>query len=847
MDSPRPPVRAPDGERLPGRARPGRPPQRPASRADAARTGLYRANRIPGSAVGQPVRSRRAAFGQSAAAAIVGVAVGISLALVAMMSGLPHSGGALAAPPGRSSSGFVDPEFAPISLTSRDPSASGWFGMAVAVSGSTYVVGAPEEANGDGDAYVVNESTGAAETLVHPTDSDIGFGQSVAVASGRIIVGAPLGGSPETGLVYVYNEATDALEATYSSPEAQTFYDGFLGEFGWAVAASGTWIVVGAPYENTSGVPLAGHAYIINAATGQMRMIESPDPQEFGQFGSSVAVSGNFVLVGAPDETPAGTAFTGAGDAYLFSATTGDLITTYTSPGPFVNEIFGTSVAVDGPGGVAVVGAPCTCEDSGGGAYEYNLDSGSLQALASPNPSLGGAFGSSVAASDGIVVVGAPGEPSDGVTAAGNAYVFSESSGSLIGSDLAPPDPQEYGEFGRAVAENGTAVVVGAPTERASGLAESGQAFLFTQVPLQVSSPNAAYVGDLGSSVAVDNGVVVAGAPYETANDIGEAGHAYLLAARDGPILTLTSPNVQDQGLFGFAVGMAGQFTFVGAPYENVTTSYPEAGRVYEYNTSTGALIRTLTAPGTPSEGRFGYSLAASGNLVVVGADAVSGNGAAYVFYASNGTRAATLLDPTSGDWAFGFSVAVSGGTVAVGAPLQGPDAIGAAFVFNATKGTLIDSFTNPDGLGGAFGLSVALGAGNLVVGAPENTFGSTTDAGNVYLFSVATAALLQNVTSPNAISYGYFGQSVADNGGTIVIGAPGETAFGFVSVGSAYLLHASGGALYDRYNSPVLSQDGSFDFGVAVAIGPGGMVAVGAEAYSDSGPFPGYLYLFFL
>ncbi len=779
--------------------------------------------------------------------AVAGVVVGVVMVLASVLLAVPLRAGSPSSASNGAPGAFVDPEFPPAILTSADPSSYGWFGHAVAVSGSTYVVGAVDEGDDAGAAYVENESTGTVVALAHPTDSGAEFGESVAIGSDRIVVGAPYGGSLSTGLVYVYNASTGSLEATYASPYAQPSFAGYSGLFGYSVATSGNWIVVGAPYENASGTAFAGHAYIINAVSGQIRMIESPEPQSEGQFGLSVSVSGNFVLVGAPGEEPAGTSYLEGGNAYLFSAATGDLITTYTSPTPNTYDLFGESVAIDGPGNVAVVGSPYCCAEGGAGAvFEISLVSGTMQTLVSPAPSSDGAFGTSVAAGKGVIAVGAPEEPSNGAAAAGNVYLFSESNASVVISELAPPGTPKDAQMGVAVAVNGSAVIVGAPFENASGLAGAGLAYIYTQIPLQVSSPNSIDYGEFGESVAV-NGVVALGAPDERVGDLADAGHAYILTGSAGPIQSLMSPNAQADGYFGWSIAIGAGGTFVGAPRETVGES-DTAGRVYEFNSSTDSLEQTFTAPEAPSSGQFGTAVAVSGDLLVVGAPGFEDEGAAYVFSASTGTLLQTLTDPNGGSGAeFGYSVAISSGTVAVGAPYDGPGSPGVVYLFNATEGTPIASDANPNAVGGEFGLSVALGSGILVVGAPENSFGSTIDAGNVYLFSATSGALLQNLSSPNPVAYGYFGRSVADNGGRIVIGAPGEAAFGVALAGNLYILSAKGGAVTDRYNSPVLAQAHSFSFGLTVAIGPGGRIASSASGYSSEGPYPGLLYLFFL
>src|SRR5205823_6239789 len=115
------------------------------------------------------------------------------------------------------------------------------------------------------------------------------------------------------------------------------------------------------------------------------------------------------------------------------------------------------------------------------------------------------------------------------------------------------------------------------------------------------------------------------------------------------------------------------------------------------------ALIATLNNP-TPGNGcYFGYSVAVSGNTVVVGAHGDDTGaydaGSAYVFNATTGALVATLINPTlaTGDY-FGSSVAVSSNIVVVGAPFDYTGVVdsGSAYVFNAATGALVATLNNP-------------------------------------------------------------------------------------------------------------------------------------------------------
>ena len=100
--------------------------------------------------------------------------------------------------------------------------------------------------------------------------------------------------------------------------------------------------------------------------------------------------------------------------------------------------------------------------------------------LTSPNAQTNGQFGSSVAINEGdpLVVVGAPFETANALSAAGHAYVFDATDGSLV-TTLTSPNAQSGGEFGLSAAVSGTTVVVGAPDETGGGFTLAGHAYIF--------------------------------------------------------------------------------------------------------------------------------------------------------------------------------------------------------------------------------------------------------------------------------------------------------------------------------------------------------------------------------
>jgi FG-GAP repeat len=402
----------------------------------------------------------------------------------------------------------------------------------------------------------------------------------------------------------------------------------------------------------------------------------------------------------------------------------------------------------------------------------------------------------------GLFVLGIMMAPS--VTAANGSFSVGLNSGLSTGVHhfkLTSPNAETWGFFGYSVAISGTTGVVGAPAENASGDYEAGHAYTYTFNTTMgkristLTSPNPQIDGYFGWSVAVSGTTVVIGAYGETASGLSGAGHAYIFNAMTGKLLsTLTSPNAQTGRNFGYSVAVSGTTVVVGAPYENAS-GRSEAGHAYTFNASTGKRISTLTSPNAQSDGFFGYSVAVSGTTVVVGApyETASGQseaGHAYTFNATTGKQISTLTGPNGGN--FGWSVAIGGKTVVVGAAAataSGQPFAGQAYTVNSTTGKRISTLSSPNAQNtGYFGDSVAVSGLTVVVGATYETASGQSEAGHAYTFNATTGKRISTLTSPNAQTSGYFGWSVAISGATVVIGAYGENASGDSVAGHAYV-----------------------------------------------------------
>jgi hypothetical protein len=347
------------------------------------------------------------------------------------------------------------------------------------------------------------------------------FGWSVATSGKYVVVGAPGendSGKTKGGNAYVYDAKTGALDRTLTDPNVQA-----NGHFGYSVSIYGQTVVVGAPYETSGGYAEAGNVYVYDAATGTLlESLISPNAQSYGEFGTSVANTGSTVVIGAPDENSSGDYE--AGNAYLFGATDRTLISTLTDPFAASHGYFGGSVAINGSH--LLVGA---AGEGSGYAFFYDTNGTYFRSYASLE--LGDVFGAAVALTSSRVAIGAPGAPDGATDSAGATYVYDESTGAASYT-LVSQNPQEDGDFGCAVAIDTKSIVVGAYGEAVSDESQAGHLYEFKAASgdhvSTRSSPNAQSDGFYGWSVSLSTTDVVVGAPYETASGDGNAGHVYL-------------------------------------------------------------------------------------------------------------------------------------------------------------------------------------------------------------------------------------------------------------------------------------------------------------------------------
>ena len=623
--------------------------------------------------------------------------------------------------------------------------------------------------------------------------------------------------TPNAGAAYVFtkpatggwaNELTEDHRTESARPTAP---DGAAkDEFGISVVIYVDTVVVGAHQptyqENNKDVDVGpGAAYVFTRDSnsgkwGQPVKLTASNGVLGDGFGISVAVHGNTAVVGAYlDDRDA--AVTSSGSAYVFARKSGVWSQTHNlaAPDSAPNDWFGHSVAVDD--GTLLAGLP---QDDGrrGSAYAINISNAKWVDFFSTELTMSD--------DDRYYVYRVRNLTND------QQYAFRVRS---VNDAAKPPSAETVAATPRSAKPGKTEGLSAQPgysrvtlswdDPRDSSLTGYQVLQPTEQTKLTAGSDGEAN-GEFGESVAVDDGTAVVGAPEHDINGNANAGAAYvftrdpLTGVWSDPIELTAGSGGAANDWFGYSVAVDGDGdTIVVGAYQHYLTDdenniLADAGAAYVFTRDplTGVWSEPvkLIAAGGAANDRFGYSVAVGGDTVVVGTQGHNGKtGAAYVFtWDTNDGWSQTAKLAASGGAGFdyfGHSVAVHRETVVIGA--RGHSLTpGAAYVFTwdsenrvwgedpgsgETHRIETAKLTASDANNGdQFGQSVAVDGATVVVGAQQgdNTRGSayvfTKPTDNDWADNTETARL---AASDRGASDS-FGASVAIRGGTIVVGA---------------------------------------------------------------------------
>jgi len=348
-------------------------------------------------------------------------------------------------------------------------------------------------------------------------------------------------------------------------------------QFGNDVDISHEWAVVGARYDNELGNE-AGAAYILKFEAGtwiQHSKLLATNGQMNDEFGASVSISDNRILIGAPgnDDT-----VQDGGTAYIFEYNGTNWIETeiLVPNNPSIDDRFGSSVSVDK--NYAAIGT--ISEDSialnSGAVYifEYSNNWTESAVLKASDAESDDHFGCDLSVSGSQIVIGAKEEDSDGLNA-GAVYIFERNDFGIWNQSekLTINNPEAGRELGTSVDISGNHVAIGAPKSDLNGL-DYGVVLVYSKIgnnwfEEQVLQPDSLHTfAGFGASVSISSNYLIAGAPYLNASSPTE-GEAYIFR-NDGTIWSLQSSleasDFEIEDYFGSSVSAFGHNVLIGAP-----------------------------------------------------------------------------------------------------------------------------------------------------------------------------------------------------------------------------------------------------------------------------------------
>ena len=395
----------------------------------------------------------------------------------------------------------------------------------------TFTVGEGEEPEGPGPS--TGTPFGGTPAVVSSAELD-GFGSAIAIQGDYALVGAPLA-NEGTGAVLVFTRDGD----TWTQLTQLTAADGAAGDrFGAAITMDDNYAIVGAPEADVAADPdvlvNAGAAYVFQLISGAWTETDKISP--FGgnagaqdRFGFSVAASGDFVVIGAYEDDNTGT---DSGSVFVFERdysrnVNGTLWTERTNFRPADNAAgnrFGISVALsdttavigasDADGGVNAVDAGAVYVFERGDAGNVWTESAKLTPSDAGN---GDRFGRDVAVSGDYAIIGAYLDDNNG-DESGSAYVYRRGEeGWENVSQLAPDDGAAGDLFGRGVAMTDQYALISAySSDSVQGNAGAVYAFELSDetwsLAEKITVPSALEGARFGFSVALSDSNAAVGA-----------------------------------------------------------------------------------------------------------------------------------------------------------------------------------------------------------------------------------------------------------------------------------------------------------------------------------------------
>lgn len=644
----------------------------------------------------------------------------------------------------------------------------------IAMASGFLAAGSPNDPNrnplnGDvissGRILVYSNNTGGSnnwgllKTLVAPAPFGSSYGSAVAASPSYIVAGAPIINS-----IYLYSKDLGGVNNWGLVKEISPADKAAGDSFGRAIAVSGDIIAVGAPNDDDRGTD-SGSVYIFGKDQGGVnnwglvKKIVASDGVAGDQFGISISLVNNDLVVGAPQDDDNGS---NSGSVYHFSKDNGgtnnwgQISKLKKTAGTYTEDRFGAAVAIDND--ELFTGIPFDdMQGTNSGAVALYKKTGSIfgyqNQWSASNVTRGANFGYSLDFNGGLAVFN-------------NDFIFSK-------------DFPTTNNWGLVRGEN----------------TELPMAECYNQLHVDLEG-DYAFRANGQACLEVEEGSVVV--MYK---DQGGAN-------KWGDIKTITPTSATPYGVFGWK-SAAFQDILVANAYKNVNgfsgqQTGDTKGEVYIFGKDIGGLnnwgqIKKLTATNAQVGDYFGFDLAVQNNVLAIAAPGITSNkGAVFIHYqnqgGSNNWGLLKRIDTPDGgaNDEFGKSIYLLNGTdLVISAPGNSTNA-GAVYLFKKDQGGadnwgFVKKITSPVVKpAGKFGTKVSLSSEGLIVSdADRELFVFLTNEGGNGNFGYVNKLLSTDFSVSDA-----FGASFTISGNVVLVGAPAQTNGLGSKVGAAYLFY---------------------------------------------------------
>lgn len=362
-------------------------------------------------------------------------------------------------------------------------------------------------------------------------------------------------------------------------------------------------------------------------------------------LGGAVAISGNFAAVGASKEKINNNNAQGAVYFYYFNGTEWVEHSKVWDQYGFANHEFGASIAMDGD--FTVVGCPnkfINPNSKQGAAFIYQRVGDTWVEkimLVAPDGAANDGFGNAVQICGDLLIVGCMNDDIDGNIDQGSAYIFKRIGSTwILQTKLQSPQGSASDLFGSSVAIHDSLVVVGSPFDDVN-LPDNGAAHVYFRIGNTWMLDTVFYPtlanGRFGQSVAVHENWIMVGSPLEDKDGLEDAGTVYWYRRELSTWMQRLKtyklePKAFDR--YGIFVVMTNENAAVGAHQEQITSFSNQSVTVFNKDSGYYLAQKELIKSDHNNEGTFGSAIALSPAFILCGDPLQdSGKGKIYFYY----------------------------------------------------------------------------------------------------------------------------------------------------------------------------------------------------------------------